>query len=115
MDLIQFGGLEILQKIKLEHDKDEFLSISVPSLLKEVLAVGATAAIREISHEGIQLQLCAKCQETIERKRQAAGGDLTLKIPRSCDRVSRVLMFMENYPSRQGFRIYMNMNEVIFE
>lgn len=47
------------------------------------------------------LQLCHKCQETVERQRRIDdSSSIENKLPRSCERISRVLMFMDNYPER---------------
>ena len=61
---------------------------------------GAQAAIEEIEGESINLQLCQKCQETVERAKRVFSSSTATKIPRSCDRVNRVLMFMGNFEER---------------
>lgn len=48
----------------------------------------------------MSLQLCQKCQETVERARRVNTSSTTTKIPKSSERVNRVLMFMSNYPDR---------------
>jgi len=101
MDFIQFGGLEMLEKANIQHEMDDFLKIMIPNLLKSVLAIGARAAIKEISHEGTQLRLCQKCQEVIERANNPLSVGTMIKIPASSTRVNRCLMFMENYPTRK--------------
>ena len=62
-----------------------------------VLGLGAAAAIAEIKDEGVNLQLCMKCQETVARAKNASSSILGNKLPTISSRVSRVLMFMENY------------------
>ena len=54
----------------------------------------------EIQGEAISLQLCHKCQETVERAKRVFSSSTATKIPRSCDRVNRVLMFMGNFIER---------------
>jgi hypothetical protein len=44
MDIIQFGGLELIDKIKTNYEKDPYISITAPHLLKQVLEIGAKAA-----------------------------------------------------------------------
>lgn len=64
------------------------------------VAKGANAAVSEIQHEIISLQLCQRCQETVERARRVQSSSTSTKIPKSSDRVNRVLMFMNNYSDR---------------
>ena len=99
MEFIQYGGLELLAKINIQHEKDPFLSVMVPKFLKAVLTVGARAAIKEIDHEGVQLRLCRNCQETIHRLENPLETK-QFKVPTSSERANRILMFMENYPQR---------------
>jgi hypothetical protein len=73
------------------------LSLAAPKFLKTVLALGATAAINEIKDEGISLQLCVKCQETMARTKNIGSSLGKQSLPKSSQRVNRVLMFMENY------------------
>lgn len=40
MDIIQFGGLDILEKAQKVHADDEFISGSIPKLLKILLGNG---------------------------------------------------------------------------
>jgi hypothetical protein len=105
MDFIQYGGLEMLEKANVQHEGDDFLKIMIPNLLRAVLAVGARAAIQEISHEGLQLRLCQKCQEVIERANNPLSIGKMLKVPSSATRANRVLMFMENYPTRKDVQM----------
>jgi len=102
-DFIQYGGIDLLNKIGRMFEKDDFLSLAVPKLLKIVLAIGAKAAIVEIRNEATNLQLCQKCQEAVERSKRMHNNNTTdaIKIPRSADRMGRVLMFMESYPDRE--------------
>ena len=100
MDLIQFGGLELIDKIKTNHEKDPYISITAPHLLKQVLEIGAKAAISEIKLEETNLQLCQKCQEIVERARRVTTGSTAKAIPKPSDRVNRVIMFMSNYPKQ---------------
>jgi hypothetical protein len=37
MDLIQFGGLDVLEKIIRTHEKDDYLQVMIPKLMKVVL------------------------------------------------------------------------------
>lgn len=100
MDLIVYGGLEWLNKVKVEYEKDEFLSIAVPKLLKTVLEIGASAAIGEIVRETTNLQLCHTCQEAIERSRLLKTSVSKVHIPHCSERVNRVTMFMVNYEDK---------------
>ena len=84
-----------------QHEDDKALALTVPRLLKSVLSIGAGAAIQEIRKEALSLQLCQTCQETVERERRRTGGNFETKMPQSSDRINRVLMFMESYPSRE--------------
>jgi hypothetical protein len=76
------------------------LAFEAPKLLTAVLVIGASAAINEIKAEGLSLQLCLKCQEALQRSRRAYQSDAVVKVPRSCDRMNRIVMFMENYPTK---------------
>lgn len=49
--------------------------------------------------------LCQKCQETIERSKNASYFTAQVKVPRSCDRVNRVLKFMDNYLARPDVQV----------
>ena len=100
MDIIQFGGLELIEKIKTNYEKDPYISITAPHLLKQVLEIGAKAAISEIKLEETNLQLCQKCQEIVERARRVTTGSTAKTIPKPSDRVNRVIMFMSNYPKQ---------------
>ena len=48
----------------------------------------------------MHLQLCVSCQETVERAKKAGTGE-KVRLPKSSDRVNRILMFMENYKERK--------------
>ncbi len=37
MDLIQFGGLDLLEKIIRTHEKDDYLQVMIPKLMKVIL------------------------------------------------------------------------------
>ncbi len=37
MDLIQFGGLDLLEKIIRTHEKDDYLQVMIPKLIKVIL------------------------------------------------------------------------------
>lgn len=61
------------------------------------LAAGAGAAVKEINDEAISLQLCEKCQLTLDKLKRAAlppgaDGGVSAEVKKSSDRVSRVLM-----------------------
>ena len=94
---IQAGGLEFLYKVMNEHPRDDYLSVAMPKFLNTVLSLGAAAAISEIKDEAVNLQLCVKCQETLARTKNASATIGVKKLPTTASRVSRVLMFMENY------------------
>lgn len=102
MDIIQFGGLELIEKIKVNYEKDAYISITTPHLLKQVLEIGAKAAISEIKLEETNLQLCQKCQEIVERAKRVTTGSNVKAIPKPSDRVNRVIMFMSNYPKQKS-------------
>lgn len=99
MDFIQFGGLDLLDKVMVEHEKNKILISEVTKLLKAVLVVGSRAAISEIKSEAENLLLCTKCQEAIERRNRmsATTAKSDAKIPTPKDRAKRVLTFMSNY------------------
>ena len=73
--------------------------------------------MKEISDEAIALQLCEKCQVTLDKLRRAAlppGADVSGgEIKKSSDRVNRVLMFMNNYLSRKDV-IINGLNAIVF-
>lgn len=100
LDFIKLGGLEILHKIMADHEEDLYLMAQTPNFLKIVLARGAKAAIDEIDHEAVSLQLCQKCQETVERARRIHSSSTSTRIPKASDRVNRVLLFMSNYSDK---------------
>jgi hypothetical protein len=64
------------------------------------LVIGGNQAIREIEHEGVALQLCSRCQETVERARRIYTSVLVQKLPRPSERVNRVILYMESYPDK---------------
>jgi len=102
MDFIQFGGLDILDRIMKDHEKNKILMSEVSKLLKAVLLIGARAAISEIATESELLIMCGACQEAIERKRRLKSTAMVseLKAPTPFDRIRRVLTFMHNYADR---------------
>jgi hypothetical protein len=51
------------------------------------------------------LKLCRNCQETIERAKAKMGSSAIVVIPKSSDRVNRVLKFMENYLPRVDVQV----------
>lgn len=62
------------------------------------VAIGAPASIEEIKNESLNLQLCQKCQETVERLRQRHSDKSgPIVIPKSYERINRVLKFMDNF------------------
>jgi hypothetical protein len=77
------------------------LLLHSPNIL---IAAGAGAAVQEISDDAVALQLCEKCQMTLDRlKRHSAGNDnkVAKAVMKTSERVNRVLMFMSNYQSRK--------------
>ena len=102
MDFIQFGGLDLLDKVMVEHEKNKILISEVTKLLKAVLVIGARAAIGEINIEAENLILCTSCQEAVEkRKRMSSTSTATEgKMPQPKDRAKRVLTFMSNYSDK---------------
>jgi hypothetical protein len=102
MDFIQFGGLDLLDKVMIEHEKNKILISEVTKLLKSVLVVGARAAISEIKNEAENLLLCTKCQEAIEKRNRmrstSVKSDAKIALPK--DRAKRVLTFMSNYSDK---------------
>lgn len=106
MDFIQYGGIDFLKKVEKEHEKDEFLGGFIPPLLKQVLAIGATAAMTEINDEITALQMCKACQEVVVRQRyKGVLGLVEVKVPKASDRAGRVIMFMENYRTRKDVQL----------
>ena len=105
MDFIQYGGLDIFDKIMRLHEKDEFITLSIPKFQKYVLDVGAKLSIKEIKAEGMYLQLCFKCSELIERAKRPKFSKAAFKIPRSQDRINKVFKLMENYITREDVMI----------
>lgn len=67
MDFILYGGIELLKKMVEEHSKDIYLSVFIPQLLKDILLIGAKAAMNDIIFEESNLKMCHCCQEIIER------------------------------------------------
>jgi hypothetical protein len=110
MDFIQFGGMDIFDKAMKIHAADNFLSITVPKFLAYVSDIGATASIKDIEEEALNLCLCKTCQETIERAKREKNKfnfdiSVKLKIPKSSERVNRVLKFMDSYISRVDVQV----------
>lgn len=106
MDFIQYGGVDLLQKIGAEHDKELFLMVFVPQFLKDILAIGAAAAMIDITYEESNLLMCRNCQEVLERaKFKGILGLVDVKVPKTSDRVNRVVMFMENYTNRRDVQL----------
>eukprot|EP00981_Chlorochromonas_danica_P013277 scaffold6042_cov247-Ochromonas_danica.AAC.22 len=105
MDFIQYGGLDIIAKCMRLHEKDEFLAMTVPRVLKIILMIGARASIEEIQKEAVHLQLCQCCQGIIERQRHPLGIAAKIVIPKPSDRLMRVLRFMDNYLDRVDVQI----------
>lgn len=66
--------------------------------------MGAKIAVKEIKHEGGCLQMCQKCQQTVERTRKL-GSMSDVKIPASSDRVNRVTSFMESYMDKVNVQV----------
>lgn len=99
MDFIQFGGLDLINRIIEEHRKDDILIAEVSRLLKGVLIVGAQAATQEIKNETTNLALCTTCQQALARAKRfdINAPTITPKIPKPSERVTRVLSFMSNY------------------
>lgn len=102
MDFIQFGGLDLVAKIMDEHKNNQILISEVTRLLKAVLVVGAKAAINEIRNETTNLALCMNCQLALQRSKRFSIDAPTVdaKIPKTSERVARVLSFMSNYSDR---------------
>lgn len=102
MDFIQFGGLDIINRIIEEHRKNDILMAEVSRLHKGVLVVGAMAATTEIKNETTSLALCRTCQTAIARAKRFELNAPTVepKLPRPSERVTRVLSFMINYIDR---------------
>lgn len=105
MDFIQYGGLDVLEKVIRLHEKDEFIKLSVPVYMKYILEVGAKLSIKEMKAEGVYLQLCYKCSELIERSKRAKFAKSKFKIPRSQDRINKVFKLMENYIEREDVMV----------
>jgi len=106
MDFIQFGGVDLLQKIQIENDKDLYLVVFVPAFMKDILAIGAAAAMVDITYEESNLLMCRNCQEVLERSKfKGILGLVDVSIPKTADRVNRVVMFMENYTSRKDVQL----------
>ena len=99
MDFIQFGGIDILDRVMKEHNTNKILMSETTKLLKAVLLIGARAAITEIADEADALMICTSCQEALERKKRlkstAVQSEHALPTPK--DRIKRVLTFMNNY------------------
>jgi hypothetical protein len=102
IEFLKLGGLEILNEMLVKHAEDPFLMAQAPRFRTSLLLVGGNQAIREIEHEGVALQLCQSCQETVERERRLHSTAVTTnaKFPKASERVNRVVMFMESYPDK---------------
>lgn len=101
LQLVKGGGLELLDKAIKHHTEDDYLRLELPVIRRRILAIAADAAIEEILRESISLQLCQRCQETMDRANRLESAITITKLPRSCERVQRVLYFMANYPKRK--------------
>ena len=99
MDFIQFGGLEIIDRVMKEHTKNKILMSETTKLLKATLIIGARAALTEIAEETDALMICSHCQAALEHKRRLKSTAVVseIKIPTPIDRIKRVLTFMGNY------------------
>jgi hypothetical protein len=63
-----------------------------------IIAIGSPASIVEINKEALNLQFCRHCQEIVERQRQKFSDKKgPIVIPKSSDRINRVLKFMDNF------------------
>jgi len=104
MDFIQYGGLELIEKIIEEHRNNAILVSEVSRLLKSVLIVGAKAATTEIKNETSNLALCVKCQEALARAKRfdPDAPRVEARLPRPSERVTRVLSFMSNYIDKES-------------
>jgi hypothetical protein len=102
LDFLKMGGLEILNDIISKHAEDPFLMTQAPRFRTSMLLIGGNQAITEIEHEGVALQLCQSCQETVERTKRLHSSAITIntKFPKASERVNRVVMFMESYPDK---------------
>ena len=76
-------------------------------LLNQFVAVGAKVTVAEIKSEEVNLQLCSHCTEIIERSKRPQFSTIELKIPKSSDRINRVLKFMDNYIQRGNTKLHM--------
>ena len=99
MDFIQFGGIDILDRVMKEHTTNKILMSETTKLLKAVLLIGARAAITEIADEADALMICSSCQEALERKKRLKSTVVQseISIPTPKERIKRVLTFMGNY------------------
>ncbi len=102
MDFIQFGGLDLIERVMADHNKNKILMSEITKLMKAVLLVGAKAAITEIKNEADALLLCTNCQEALARRDalKSTGITKTIKIPTPKERAKRVLSFMSNYSDK---------------
>ena len=100
-DIIQQGGVDFLSKALREYSSHDFLPKYIQEYLKVILISGSSVAINEIKKESTYLRLCRKCQEVVEREIMLETGVISNKIPRSIDRINRILMFMTNYSVRE--------------
>lgn len=106
MDFIQYGGIDLMEKALRLHAKDDYVAMTMPKLREVFLAIGAPASIEEIDTEALHLRLCKTCQETIELERQKKEQIVKpVVIPRSVDRINRVMKFMDNFLSRIDVQI----------
>eukprot|EP01031_Cornospumella_fuschlensis_P025646 gene25646-30976_t len=108
MDFIQFGGFDLIEKIQKLHASDQFLTVSLPKILKSLHLVGARASIAVIENEGAHLQLCQCCQLILERQKHPFGSVASkskVTLPSSSDRANKVCRFMDNFISNIGVQV----------
>jgi hypothetical protein len=105
MDFIEFGGIDLLEKAVRIHAMDNHLAVTIPKMLRVLEAIGTMASISEIQQETLNLKLCQKCQEIIEREKHPLGAAVKLTIIRPVDRITRVLRFMDNFLDQENLQI----------
>ena len=70
----------------------------LPSFLRcPIIAVGARVAVQEIRQEGVNLKLCQKCADIIERAKRPDFAVVITKVVTTANRMNRVLKFIDNY------------------
>ena len=95
--LIENWGIPLLEKLKFMYLHDEFIGITLPKTLENIIEVGSAAAQAIIRKETHFFLLCKCCQLTVYQNQfslSVAQSDDTIKTE---DRVNKVIQYIMWY------------------